>query len=408
MYKAIILCLSFILLNAGIAHATTIYVPDDYSTIQAAIDAANNGDTIIVRPGTYGENLLISNKTDLTLMGSGALSTVLWSNHTTNAIRADNATGSIGQLTIRNGGNPIHNEGGGLQLHGGSDFTVDSCIFTQNEAVNGAAITVDYMSSMYLTNSLIYDNTAANGIGGIYISSSGTATIRNVTVAYNNADWLVGGIGNYNDATVTNCIVWGNELGQIFDAGYGTFTVSYSDIQSGWPGTGNISDNPLFHNSGGGDYHLNQDPCQPGVVNPCVNAGHPLPPMIYGSTRTDDVLDVGVVDMGFHYTIPYVLAVSPDPLVAGQSAVFTVSNGQPDTDTYLIYSRTGPGSVWVNPLNTYIDLANPKKAFGPTQTNNAGTVSWTATVPINASGLNVWLQGAQYELTTNVVATTVQ
>jgi len=29
-------------------------------------------------------------------------------------------------------------------------------------------------------------------------------------------------------------------------------------------------------------------------------------------------------------------------------------------------------------------------------------------VPINASGLNVWLQGAQYELTTNVVATTVQ
>jgi len=39
------------------ATAATLYVPDDYTTIQSAIDAAGGGTTILVRPGTYLENL---------------------------------------------------------------------------------------------------------------------------------------------------------------------------------------------------------------------------------------------------------------------------------------------------------------------------------------------------------------
>jgi len=41
------------------AIAATIYVPDDYPTIQAAVDAANPGDTIIVSPGIYTEQIII-------------------------------------------------------------------------------------------------------------------------------------------------------------------------------------------------------------------------------------------------------------------------------------------------------------------------------------------------------------
>jgi len=41
------------------AIAATIYVPDDYPTIQAAVDAATSGDTIVVRAGTYVENIVV-------------------------------------------------------------------------------------------------------------------------------------------------------------------------------------------------------------------------------------------------------------------------------------------------------------------------------------------------------------
>jgi hypothetical protein len=54
-----------------------VYVPDDYPTIQAAVDAVNAGDTIIVRDGTYTENVNV-NKPHLTIQSeNGADSTVL-------------------------------------------------------------------------------------------------------------------------------------------------------------------------------------------------------------------------------------------------------------------------------------------------------------------------------------------
>jgi hypothetical protein len=39
-----------------------VYVPDDYPTIQAAVDAVNAGDTIIVRDGTYTENVNVNKR----------------------------------------------------------------------------------------------------------------------------------------------------------------------------------------------------------------------------------------------------------------------------------------------------------------------------------------------------------
>ena len=57
-------CLAFVLLGAfggvSVASATTIYVPDDYAKIQDAVNAASIGDTIIVRDGTYYENLKVN------------------------------------------------------------------------------------------------------------------------------------------------------------------------------------------------------------------------------------------------------------------------------------------------------------------------------------------------------------
>jgi hypothetical protein len=57
MIREMIFGVFFVLATLCAAHAATIYVPDDYTTIQAATDASANGYTIIVRPGTYVENI---------------------------------------------------------------------------------------------------------------------------------------------------------------------------------------------------------------------------------------------------------------------------------------------------------------------------------------------------------------
>jgi hypothetical protein len=77
---ALSLSLIVILLGAfaipfGFAQAT-ITVPDDYSTIQEAVDAANSGDTIFVRAGTYNETVVIR-KDGLTLTGEDQSTTVI-------------------------------------------------------------------------------------------------------------------------------------------------------------------------------------------------------------------------------------------------------------------------------------------------------------------------------------------
>ena len=46
-----------ILLLSSFAMADVLYVPDDYSTIQSAIEAAGNGDSVIVSPGFYTETI---------------------------------------------------------------------------------------------------------------------------------------------------------------------------------------------------------------------------------------------------------------------------------------------------------------------------------------------------------------
>jgi len=76
--------------------------------------------------------------------------------------------------------------------------------------------------------------------------------------------------------TVSNCILWGDSPDEIVGAVGSAIAVGYSDVQGGWPGTGNIEANPLFVDPDGpdddpntwedNDHHLS-------TGSPCIDAG---------------------------------------------------------------------------------------------------------------------------------------
>ena len=102
----------------------------------------------------------------------------------------------------------------------------------------------------------------------------------------------------------------------------------------------------------------------------------------------------------------YTLAVSPDPIIGGQTVTFTVTNGDPVTMTYLVYSVTGTGSVFIPQLNVTLGIVNPQLGFNK-NSDGTGTTIWSVITPTGYTG-PAWLQACQMGLATNVVATSVQ
>jgi hypothetical protein len=117
-------------------------------------------------------------------------------------------------------------------------------------------------------------------------------------------------------------------------------TINYSDVDGGqssvflgpgctlnW-GPGMIDADPLFFDPASGDYHLQQDPCQPGIVNPCVDtSGNLVTNNGYYtcSTKTNNDNDEGIVDMGFHYGCYSILPLATDTCFLSQGGGGTVN-----------------------------------------------------------------------------------
>jgi len=185
---------------------------------------------------------------------------------------------------------------------------VSSCVFQENGGsyADGGAL-YDAAGSLAVESSVFVNNLGR--LGGGLLSAASATSITNCTFLGNEASENGGGIASVAGSTtsITNCTVWGSTGGQIHDDGYGDPpVVSYSNVQGGFAGDGNIDADPLFVDAEGGDLSL-----QPG--SPCVDAadGTAAPELdIDGNPRVDhpDSPNTGVgppwADMGAHELQP--------------------------------------------------------------------------------------------------------
>lgn len=311
--------------------AQQIIVPDDYPTIQEAIDAASDRDTILVLPCTYTENIDFNGKsivlasnfvysgdendihntiidgsepdspqqasvvTFKTGEGSGA---VLQGFTITGGAGNDWVDPQFPTYTWHSGGgififraSPIIRDniiignhcdddtqvdgasGGGICMYDGNPLIVNNCI-QYNTAKYGAGVVIDYSGCRFFNN-MVSNNQGGQvyGGGGFWIIGNGDQPIliENNTI-YNN-EAVSPGIGGAmyiwsSQVILRNNIIWGNRPvtgGPIRLTNGGSATVTYSLVQGGYDGEGNIDEDPQFANP---NLELADD-------SPCVDAGDP-------------------------------------------------------------------------------------------------------------------------------------
>jgi len=199
--------------------AATIQVPTDQPTIQAAINAASNGDTVQVAPGTYTENINFSGKAITvtstggpqvtTINGGGAGSVVTFST-------SEKLASVLNGFTITNGtenGSTNYN-GGGILIESASP-TLTGNVITGN---NGNGVYVGFSSALIQGNTITNNSGCAGpGGGGLYIGGTGSAQIIGNTISNNTcSEGSFGGgilLWDAGTPTIQNNIINGNTVG---------------------------------------------------------------------------------------------------------------------------------------------------------------------------------------------------
>jgi hypothetical protein len=226
-------------------------------------------------------------------------------------------------------GSMWHGLGGGMCNYGGSP-TLINCTFAGNEASGGDR--GGYGGGMYndgsnpnITNCTFTGNSTSGGIlndaGGGMCNYGSSPNITNCTFTGNSSLNVGGGMSNEFSSSpiVTNCILWGNTApygGSQISNSSSTVTVSFSDIQGGYSGTGNINADPLFVDANGPDNiaGTEDDNLRLSPGSPCIDTANNVAVPIGIETDLDgrdrfadgDCNTTVIVDMGaFEFTYTY-------------------------------------------------------------------------------------------------------
>ncbi|MDD4281639.1 MAG: choice-of-anchor Q domain-containing protein [Candidatus Methanofastidiosa archaeon] len=357
---------------------------DRTADIQAAIANIADGGTIYFEAGTYHANISIINPGKSFSLVSLDKSAILDGGEAGSVIRIRNTgahTVTVDGFTITNG---KAKNGGGIYLDD-ADAVVANCRICGNTAsdsasggissatARGGGMCIEYASPV-VTNCIFAENTVladaqgeslatATAVGGaVYvvggILDQSWPVFTNCTFAGNEAWASASAIGNYiivfgkrifipgtevttflgggmyngtqAHTSITNCIFWDNDSAtllfdtetEIWSLNMMHTTATYSNVQGGYPGEGNLNEDPLF----GADFSLMP-------TSPCINTGTDASGTSFGCVADDicgsDRPCSASFDMGAYEYVPLsvVLTLTIDPLAGSVTCTADAAGG---------------------------------------------------------------------------------
>jgi len=189
---------------APAAHAaTTLLVPARYRTISSAIAAAHNGDTVLVSPGTYRENLTISGKAiTVRAANTNPATTVIAGNPGRTPVMIQNVGLStvLRGFRITNGSAPA-GQGGGITVANGASPVIAYNQIVFNHSGDGGGILVYNHSNPDIAYNYIENNVASSYGGGVFAYIGSSPTLHHNVIMANRAG---GGGGIYLESNSGN------------------------------------------------------------------------------------------------------------------------------------------------------------------------------------------------------------
>ena len=378
LYRNFIFVLVFLFVGIVELNAAILLVPSEtYPTIQSAIDAADPNDTVQVAPGYYPENIVFPGY-DITLTAYDPncyVETIISAEDSGTVVTFN---GGETNACILRGFTITRGLAGGIRAVNSSP-TIQRCHIVRNADTNSRAAGIflaGNCSPMIYDTSVVSNYNAGSpgsgtqGMGGIYCYDGVNLTLINCSFIYNgnpaNPENFAQIYCHTSHISAINCLIWNLFINEIIEDA-GTVTARYCDIEGGWPGIGNIDQNPenLGSYFSRCNFHLEHS-------SPCIDRGDPNTQFILSAYDPDGDPRIhnGRIDIGADEFVDTDADWLPDcwekKFFVSSTAAETYGN--PDNDAYVNHEEY---SMNTNPITTHIYV-----------NDSTGSDAWNGAAPV--------------------------